>query len=139
MIITFTKEQTSDEFIKEMENKHGTIESLEKKIEKEYNALKVVDLDSWKFLKENPEETIKKTHTKVTNNLKTLDLSLLEIIKKEHPKSLTELAKIVEKDVSVIQRKINNLKKTGFVELKEGNINNMKMPIVNYDKIEIAI
>ena len=60
MRIIFTKEQTSTKFIKKMELKYGNMETLEKEIENENNALKVVDLDSWKFLKENSNETIKK-------------------------------------------------------------------------------
>ncbi|MCL2114805.1 MAG: hypothetical protein FWH29_01115 [Methanobrevibacter sp.] len=81
MRITFTKEQTATEFIKEMEKKHENMEHLERKIEKNHNALDIIDLDSWKYLIKNPNETIKKTQTKLTNNIKTLDLDLLDLIK----------------------------------------------------------
>jgi DNA-binding MurR/RpiR family transcriptional regulator len=139
MKLIFTKEQTSKEFIKEMEEKHESIEQLEKKIEKSYNALDYVDLENWKYLLENPEETIKKTHTNVTNNIKTIDFELINIIKENNPKSLTELSTIMNKDISTIQRKVNKLKDYGFVELKEENLNNMKTPLIDYDTIEIAI
>jgi predicted transcriptional regulator len=135
MKIIFTKEQTSEEFIKEMELKYGNMEILEKEIEKEYNALKVVDLDSWKFLKENPNETIKKTRTKLTNDIKTLDLDLLNIIKKEHPESVKDLAKLTNKDVNIIKNKIDYLNETGLIEYKK----NTKIPVVSFDEVTIAI
>ena len=135
MRIIFTKKQSSKEFIEEMELKYKNIETLEKEIKKEYNALKVVDLDSWKFLKENPNETIKKTHTKLTNDIKTLDLALLDIIKKEHPESITELVHLTNKDVNVIKNKVDYLNETGLIEFKE----NSKIPVVSFDEVTIAI
>ena len=135
MRIIFTKEQTSYEFVKEMENKYNNIETLEKEIEQEYNALKVVDLDSWKFLIENPKETIKKTHTKLTNDIKTLDLDLLDIIKKENPESIADLAKLTNKDENLIKNKVNYLNQTGLIEFKE----NTKIPVLSFDEVTIAI
>ena len=41
--------------------------------------------------------------------------------------------------MSSIQRHVTKLKYNGFIELKEGNINNMKTPYFNYDKIEIPM
>jgi len=61
------------------------------------------------------------------------------MIKNENPESLTELAKLMNRDISTIQRKVNKLNQEGLVELSEGNINNMKKPLFNFDKIEIAI
>jgi len=135
MRIIFTKEQTSTEFIKEMKKRHGSIEKLEKKIEKTHNALDIVDLDSWKYLIKNPKETIKKTHTKLTNEVKTLDLDLLDVIKKEHPESINELAKLINEDINAIQPKIKYLNETGLIEFKE----NTKIPVVSFDEVTIAI
>jgi len=135
MRIIFSKEQTSKDFIKEMELKYKSMETLEKEIKKEYNALKVVDLDSWKFLKENPNETIKKTHTKITNDIKALDLDLLDIIKKKHPESIKELANLTNKDENVIKNKVDYLNETGLIEFKE----NTEIPVVSFDEVTIAI
>lgn len=135
MRIIFTKEQTSTEFIKEMEIKHGTIAELEKKIEKTNNALDIVNLDFWEFLLKNPNEKIKKTHTKLTNNLKTLDLDLLDLIKKQHPESIKEIAELTNKDINTIKPKIDYLNETGLIEFKK----NSEIPIVSFDEITIAI
>lgn len=135
MRIIFTKEQTSSEFINEMKKKHGSMKQLEKEIQKTHNALDIVDLDSWKYLIKNPNETIKKTHTKLTNNVKTLDLDLLDIIKKKHPESIKELAKLINEDINTIKPKIEYLNETGLIEFKKDT----KIPVVNFDEITIAI
>jgi predicted transcriptional regulator len=59
-------------------------------------------------------------------------------IKNNKPKSVSELAKLVNKKTSTISNKVNLLEKEGLIELKEGS-KNRKIPTVNYDKIEIAI
>ena len=61
------------------------------------------------------------------------------MIKENNPKSLKELSALMEKDSGTIQRKITVLQDYGLLEVETGNINNMKTPTFNYDKIEIAI
>jgi predicted transcriptional regulator len=46
--------------------------------------------------------------------------------KNEKPKSITELATMMNKDAGNITKQVNKLKEKRFVDLKEGNINNMK-------------
>ena len=136
MRITFKKVLKGKDFIKEMEEKHGSIENLKKKIEKTNNALYRVDLHTWECFIEEPEGTIEKTHTKLSNEINTLnlDFDLLETIRKEHPKSLKELAKLTNENMEVIQPKIDHLTKTGLIEFKKNII-----PVLNYDEINIAI
>jgi len=136
MEITFIKEQTSQEFIKEMEKKYGSIERLKTHMQKTNDPLDNVDLHAWEYFLENPDETIKKTHTKLTNEIKflELDFDLLEAIKEKNPESIKELAKLTNENIKTITHKIDHLNKTGLIEFKENNV-----PILNYDKIEIAI
>ena len=136
MRITFKKVLTGLEFINEMEEKHGSIENLKKKIEKTNNAVYRVDLNTWEGFIKNPEGTIEKTHTKLSNEINTLnlDFDLLEAIRKEHPRSLQELAKLTNENMEIIQPKIDHLTKTGLIEFKENII-----PVLNYDEINIAI
>jgi len=136
MRITFKKVLTGKEFIEEMEEKHGSIENLKGEIEKTNNALYRVDLHTWEGFIEDPEGTIEKTHTKLSNEISTLnlDFDLLETIRNDHPKSLQELAKLTNKNIEIIQPKIDHLTKTGLIEFKK-NIT----PILNYDEINIAI
>jgi len=136
MRITFKKIMTGKEFIEEMEEKHGNIENLKKEIEKTNNAVYRVDLHTWEGFIEDPEGTIEKTHTKLSNEISTLnlDFDLLETIRNDHPKSLKELAKLTNKNMEVIQPKIDHLTKTGLIEFKKNII-----PVLNYDEINIAI
>jgi predicted transcriptional regulator len=45
---------------------------------------------------------------------------------------------MIHKDITTVQKKINNLEKEWMIELKKGS-KNSKIPVLNYDKIEIAI
>ena len=136
MRITFKKVLTGKEFIEEMEEKHGSIENLKREIEKTNNALYRVDLHTWEGFIEDSEGTIEKTHTKLSNEISTLnlDFDLLETIRNDHPKSLQELAKLTNKNMEIIQPKIDHLTKTGLIEFKKNII-----PVLNYDEINIAI
>jgi len=42
------------------------------------------------------------------------------------------------KDVSSVQRKVNKLEKEGLITFEKG-LKNSKKPVLNYDKIKIAI
>ncbi|KZX17639.1 HVO_A0114 family putative DNA-binding protein [Methanobrevibacter filiformis] len=140
MIISLIKEETSKEFIEKMEEKYNSYEQLEEAFQKTKRTILHVDLENWKYLKNNPEETIQLTETLFTNelNIGENEIELLNLIKSKTPKSIRELAKIIDKDISTIQPKIKKLENEGLIELKQGG-KNSKIPIVNYDKIEIAI
>ena len=67
-------------------------------------------------------------------------LNILKIVKKEHPSSIYELAKMLKRDVKNTFDDIQFLANVGLVELKktkEGRERNN--PIVNYDKILLEI
>jgi predicted transcriptional regulator len=138
-MISLIKEETSQEYDKRMVKKYGSIEKLEKTFEKTPKNLLHVDLVNWQYLKENPEKTIKLEEILITDlSIGTSEVELLNIIKNENPKSVRELAKIIEKDPSNIQNKTNQLAKEGLISFKKG-LKNSKIPYLNYDKIEIAI
>jgi predicted transcriptional regulator len=65
------------------------------------------------------------------SKLDVLELELMGFIKNEHPKSVSELAKIANRDLSSVQKKIRQLKDNGFIDLKKGNKNSI-IPIINY-------
>ena len=138
--ITLIREIIGKDLIKEYEKKYKTLENLKKIVEETGNMKLELDYDEWIYFKDHPNETLKQTHIMYDyKGLSKTDLELLDTIKNKKPESLTEIAKLLNKDISSIHRNINKLKEDGFIELKEGNVNNMKTPVFNYDKIEIAI
>lgn len=67
-------------------------------------------------------------------------LRILKIIKKEHPSSVYELAKILKRDIKNTYDDVELLAGLGLVELtktKEGRERNT--PVVNYEKILLEI
>ena len=140
MIISLVKEETSQEYDKKMTKKYGSIEKLEKTFKKTPKNLLHVDLVNWQFLKENPEETIKFEEIIMSDtlNIGNNEIELLNIIKNENPKSIREIANKIKKDPANTTNKINLLAKEGLISFKKG-LKNSKMPVLNYDKIEIAI
>ena len=142
MIISLVKEQKGIEYVKEMEKTYNSIEEAEKLLErtKPRNMVIYVDIENWKHLKNNPDEKIKRTTSIITNHLiiGEIEIELLNMIKHNNPQSIRELAKLIDKDISTVQPKIKSLEKEGLLELKDG-VKNSKIPVMNYDKIEIAI
>ena len=142
MIISLVKEQKGIEYVKEMEKTYNSIEEAEKLLErtKPRNMVIYVDIENWKHLKNNPDEKIKRTTSIITNHLiiGEIEIELLNMIKHNNPQSIRELAKLIDKDISTVQPKIKSLEKEGLLELKDG-VKNSKVPVFNYDKIEIAI
>ena len=140
MIITLTKKQKGKELIKEYEKKYGSIKELERLYTETGNPLFVIDYENWSYYKDNPEELNEQSISKITNKLTLTDvkLEILDFIKNEHPKSIRELARFLDKDVKIIHPKIKELEQEGLIELKEG-AKNKKIPVLNYDEISIAI
>jgi hypothetical protein len=139
--ITLTRTITGKELNENYEKKYGSIEQLEKELEKDDNNMKLYsDLEDWKFFGKHPEDIINEGKTILTNTLTltTLELELLNFVKNENPQSIRELARMIHEDVSNTQRRVSRLEKEGLLELKEG-AKNSKIPTLNYDKIEIAI
>ena len=67
-------------------------------------------------------------------------LRILKVIKKEHPTSIYELAKILERDIKNTFDDVQYLAEVGLVELKKSKVGREKItPLVNYDKILLEI
>ncbi|MCL2115570.1 MAG: winged helix-turn-helix transcriptional regulator [Methanobrevibacter sp.] len=139
--IRMIKKTNGKAIVEEYEKTYASIENLEKilKINPD-DAKAYYDLKDWKYFKKHPDEEVNdgKTIFRDHSSISTLELELMNFIKHDNPKSIKELAELIHKDVTTIQRKINNLEKEGLISLKEGK-KNSKIPILNYDKIEIAI
>lgn len=139
--IKLIKELNGKKLMEEFKNKYGSIEALERAFERDPENVKLyMDLEDWEYYQNHPKEEVKETEIVYADKSKIdiLELELMGLIKNENPKSVSELAKIANKDLSSVQKKIKSLNESGLVELKEGR-KNSKIPIVNYDKIEIAI
>lgn len=140
MIITLIKEQTTKEYDKKMKEKYGSIEKLETLLEKTPKNILYADLENWKLLLENPEEPIRQEEIIITDKISIgeNETQILNIIKNEKPKSIREIAIKIKKDPANITNKINLLAEEGLISFKKG-LKNSKIPVLNYDKIEIAI
>ena len=140
MIITLIKKQTGQEYIKEMELTYESISELEKLFKRTNNMKMYVDLENWRYYKKNPDEMIEVTESLITNklSLSDLDLIILNTIKHEKPKSIRDLAKKINKDVSNIQPKVKKLEEDGFIRFETG-VKNSKIPYLTFDEIKLEI
>ena len=140
MIITLVKKQTGHEFIKEMEETYKSISELEKLFKRTNNMKMYVDLENWKYYKDNLDEEIELTESLVTNklSLSDLDLIILNTIKHEKPRSIRDLAKKINKDVSNVQPKVKKLEEEGFIKFEAG-AKNSKIPYLTFDEIKLEI
>lgn len=98
------------------------------------------DLDDWKYFREHPNEIIEDANDVITEKLTLgkLELELLDFIKHNNPKSIRDLAKMIHKDISIVHPRVKKLEEEGLIEFKEGP-KRRKIPVMNYDKIEIAV
>ena len=74
MIITLVKKQNGQEFIREMEETYKSISELEKLFKRTNNMKMYVDLENWKYYKQNPDEMIETTESLVTSKLSLSDI-----------------------------------------------------------------
>jgi len=124
-----------------MENTYGSINRLKSVAKRNPKNMKLyTDLDEWKYFLKHPNEKVTRTKVHYTDdlNIGKIELELLNFIKNKKPRSINELSKIVGKDVSSVQRKVNKLEKEGLISFEKG-LKNSKKPVLSYDKIEIAI
>lgn len=141
MRITLIKETKGNELIQEFEKTYGSLNRLEKLHERNHDNMKIyMDLDDWKYYSDHPDEIIENGKTIITEKLTLgkLEMELLNFIKTEKPQSIRELARMIHKDVSTIHPKVKKLEKEGLIEFKEGPKNKL-IPVMSYDKIEIAV
>jgi DNA-binding Lrp family transcriptional regulator len=100
--------------IKEFEKMYGSIEQLEKVLKNGDGDMKMdMDFQDWEYFKNHPDEEIKdgKTIFRDYTSITMLEIELMNFIRHENPKSISELAKMIHKDITTVQKKINNLEK----------------------------
>ena len=139
--IKLIKKILGKELVNIYKEEYGSIKALETLSKDNPENMKFFsDLEDWEFFGKNPNDEIEDTTTIITDTitLTNLELELLKFIKNENPQSIRELARMIHEDVSNTQRRISRLEKEGLIQLKKGS-KNRKIPILNYDKIEIAI
>lgn len=68
-------------------------------------------------------------------------LKILKIIRKYHPGSIYELAKILKRDTKNVSDDVHYLAELGLIEIEKGKSNGREKttPVVNYDKILLEI
>ena len=140
MIITLVKKQTGHEFIREMEETYKSISELEKLFERTNNMKMYVDLENWRYYRDNLDEEIELTESLVTNklSLSDLDFIILNTINHERPRSIRDLANKINKDVSNVQPKVKRLEEEGFIKFEIG-AKNSKIPYLTFDEIKLEI
>lgn len=67
-------------------------------------------------------------------------LEVLHVIKEEHPSSVYELSKILDRDIKNVTMDLEYLKEIGLVEIKRSKEKKERViPEVNYDAIELLV
>ena len=140
MIVTLVKKQTGYEFIRDMEETYNSISELEKSFKRTNNMKMYVDLENWRYYKDNLDEEIELTESLVTDklSLSDLDLIILNTIKHEKPRSIRDLANKINKDVSNVQPKVKKLEEEGLIKFEVG-AKNSKIPYLTFDEIKLEI
>ncbi|MDR2967935.1 MAG: winged helix-turn-helix transcriptional regulator [Methanobacteriaceae archaeon] len=127
--------------IRQMELTYGSMNRLKNVVKRNPDNMKLfTDLDEWRYFLKHPNEktSITKVYYTEDLNIGRIELELLNFIKNKKPRSINELSNIVGKDISSVQRKVSKLEKEGLITFEKG-LKNSKKPVLNYDKIEIAI
>ncbi|MDR3062632.1 MAG: winged helix-turn-helix transcriptional regulator [Methanobrevibacter sp.] len=130
------------DLVNEFEKKYKTLKNLKKIfLEDNENMELEMYIGDWEYFLDHPDEITEQEKILYSEkpHFTEIDLELLSYIKNYEVKSITDLAKYFNKDVSTIQKSVKKLKERGIIELEEGKPNNRKTPIFSYDKIEIAI
>lgn len=141
MKVTLIREISCAELINDLEKTYGSIDKLETLHNRNPENMKIyMDLDDWKYYSNNLEEIIQDSKTIITEKLTLgkLEMELLNFIKTQNPQSIRELARMIHKDIKTVHPKVKNLEKEGLIEFKKGP-KNKKIPVMNYDKIEISV
>ena len=139
--ITLIREFKGKDLVNEFEKQYGSMDKIKRVFERgKGNAKLKLDLEDWKYFLKHPNKEVRETKVIYTENpeITMKDISLISFIKNQKPKSIKELADLAKRDISTIQRKVTILENEGLIEIKEGT-KNRKVPIFNFDKMEIAI
>jgi len=139
--LTMIRKIKGKDKISELEKTYGSLKNLKRKFAKDdENMLLYSDLEDWEYFMNHPEEELEegKTIFLETMNIGQIEFEILKFIKNNQPKSISELAKLTNKEVSAVQKKVKLLEKEGIINFVSGS-KNRKMPVFNFDKLEIPI
>ena len=113
------------------------VRPMEEDLEEIVDALKRVERGE-----EFHEEKIVVENLDVLRKILTPErLRILQVIRSEKPKSIHELAKLLDRDRAAVVRDLEYLQQLGLVEFEEerrGKRRSRK-PVVPYDEIEVSI
>jgi len=129
------------------------IDDLNKKMKVKSIQIKIQGMNPWfkdvesKLKDFNKGEYKEEKKTASFENIKILRktltperIKLMSVIRHKKPKSIYELAKIVNRDRRAVITDINILNNLGFVELeKEHKVRDLVRPIVNFEKLNIGV
>ena len=95
----------------------------------------------WKGEKVEPKEAISFTSVEAMDKFLTKErLRILKVIRKEHPASIYELAKILKRDLKNVSDDVHFLANLGLIELKKSKTGRKQVtPSVAYDQIVMEI
>jgi len=81
-------------------------------------------------------ESLKAMRTFITDER----LKILKVVRKYHPESIYELAKILKRDTKNVSDDVHYLSELGLLDIKESKDGRKKTtPVVNYQKIMVEI
>ena len=141
--IRFTKTIKGKDIINRFKDKYGSLDNL-KKLHKDgknpENSCTCFELEEWDVYKNTLEEDVKETRVLITEEpaIGKIELEIFDIIKSHNPESIEDLARLMDKDIKIVNEKLNYLAENKFIELKEVSKNN-KIPIFPYDYMQIVI
>ena len=141
MRLVLIKEQNGKKFVEELEREYGSLGKLQRLLQEHPDDnLYKLDYHDWLYNLRHPDEIIKTMEVVYLKDesIKLSDLNILDAIKNKKPKSIRNLSQVMHKDLSHTQNIVKRLTEEGLIRLEEGP-KNSKIPIVNYDKIEIEI
>jgi len=98
------------ELVENLEKTYKSLDNLKKAFKRDKTNAKLhMDLDDWLYFSKNPEEEVEQGKIIYTNttDFQTLKLNILSLIKEFKSKSIRELARLTDNDLTTIQRKIN--------------------------------
>ncbi len=88
---------------------------------------------------QEPHKIVARTAKDIGKILTQERLRLLQVIRKDSPESISELARILKRKESNVHNDITYLEGIGLLELKEGKNHVKKVPIVEYDTMHITV
>jgi hypothetical protein len=139
--ITLIREFKGKDLVNEFEKQYGSMDKIKRVFERgKGNSKLKLDLEDWNYFLKHPNKKVRETKVIYTENpeITIKDISLISFIKNQKPQSIKELADLAKRDISTVQRKVTILENEGLIEIKEGT-KNRKVPVFNFDKMEIAI